>query len=216
MYAVRLTRTAEELQPLWTRFIGHCHRIIAYEHPAEGKTKRVHVHFYVEGLDVSTDTLKNWVKKALNVTSYPKSDWAFKAADGDLKLITYMSKGKYDPIHNQGFTDDIVYERKSRWLDYAAQLAKTAASPKKPHEEKLKSGEMLDEIEKRYRKEERLAEGWDRQMDVIISIARQVIYIENKALVGRFKFRDYVDTILARCMENYPYGRLQKDFMSYR
>lgn len=217
MYAIRVTKTAESLQMLWKRFTGHCTRIIAYEHPAEGKTKRVHVHFYVEGLDVSTDTVKNWIKKTLTVIDFPKQDWSFKSADGNLKIITYMSKGRYEPIHNNGFDDELVYQYKSRWLDYAAELAKsTTVHPKKPIEEKLKVGEMLDEIQARYMHEERLAEGFDRQLDVVISIAHQVIYVENKALVGRFKFRDYVDTILARCMDKYPYIQLQKDFMRYR
>jgi len=210
MYAIRITRTAAELAALWERLGHDSIRIIAYEH---NDGARPHVHVYLEGCTVSTDTLKNRIKKSLSVTTFAKSDWSFKGADGDLKVITYMSKGILEPIHNKGFDPEEVRRLKGNWLNYAT-LLKT--HPKKPVQPKLNASELVDEIVKRFRAQERHVDSFDRVMDLAISIAHQVLYVEANAVIGRFKFRDYVDTVMARLSDTYPWIPTQINFMRYR
>jgi len=210
-YALRITRNGEEMMPFWERLAGSCLRIIAYEH-LDGA--RVHCHATVEGATVSTDTMKNWIKKALAVTVFPRTDWKFTAYDGDEKAITYMSKGKYDPIYQKGHDPEEIRRLKGTWLDYATLMRST--DPKKPVAPALKWADMLDIAEKRFRSQEKLGETFHRTIEIAIDISRQVVYVENKALVGRHKFRDFVDTIVARVYDKYEWGRVQLNFMSYR
>jgi len=209
-YAIRITRTAKELEGLWERLDKGALRIIAYEH-LDGA--RPHIHIYAEGVTVSTDTLKNWIKRALSVQTFDKKDWSFKVADGDLKIITYMSKGKYDPAYNKGFELEQVAKLKGTWLDYAGLLR---TSPTKLVQPKLNVPALIDEIERRYMEIDRHTEDLDRIMTCIIDIAKKVVYKENKAIVGRHKFRDFVDTVFARVCPDYPWQKCQKDFMLYR
>ena len=210
-YALRITKTGKELEAFWERLAGSCLRLIAYEH---GDGARPHCHAIVEGATVSTDTMKNWIKRALSMTVFPRSDWEFKSFDGNLKAITYMTKGKYEPVFVKGFESDQINTLKGNWLSYATLMR--SDGPKKPVAPQLKWADMLDIAEKRLRTEERQTDSIDRMFDLAISVAKQVVYIENKALVGRHKFRDFVDTLVARVYDAYPWGRLQKDFMSYR
>jgi len=211
-YALRITRTGEELKPFWERVAAVTVRLIAYEH-TDGE--RTHCHALVEGVTVSTDTMKNWIKAALQVKTFPKQDWSFKAADQDGKYITYMSKGTLDPIFTKGYDPEEVRRLKGTWIDYRAALSDKRAKEKLEFP-KLRVPELLDEIEKRFHAQEHNAETMDRVMDVVISIARQVIYVENKAIVGRHKFRDFVDTVMARNFDKYPWIANQINFMRYR
>lgn len=210
-YALRITRTAKELMAFWERLGGASLRLIVYEHSAA----RPHCHALVEGASVGTDSMKNWIKKALGVSTFPKTDWQFKAStDNPLGFITYMSKGTLEPVYNKGFEPEQVNTLKGNWLSYATAMR--SQGPRKPVAEPLKWADMLDIAEKRLRDEERHAESTFRVINLAIGIAKQVVYIENKALVGRHKFRDFVDTIIARVADNQEWQRNQEIFMQYK
>lgn len=209
-YALRITRTAKELEVFWERLSGVSLRLIVYEHMAG----RAHCHALVVGAGISTDTMKNWIKRALDVNTFPKGDWSFKGTDDNHeKYITYMSKGTLDPYMMKGYDQVGIDLCKSRWVDLDQQLR---SQKLKPEETKVKWADMLDIAEQRVRAEERHTEVMDRFIDLVIYHSKQVVYIENKSLVGRFKFRDFVDTIVARVYDGYEWGRTQKEFMRYR
>lgn len=213
-YAVRITRTAKELMPFFERLTAASVRLIAYEH-TDGA--RAHVHMYVDGASVGTDTMKNWVKKALGVTAFPKTDWVFATPKPDQTpdtFITYMSKGRYDPVIAKGFEPSQVNTLKGNWLDYATQMR--SHGPKKPVAPQLKWADMLDIAEARLRKEQLHTDSVSRVIDCAISVAKQVVYVENKALVGRHKFRDFVDTLVARVSDNEKWQWTQTLFMQYK
>lgn len=214
-YAIRITNTAAELRPFWERLSGQCLRIIAYEH-LDGA--RPHCHAYVEGATVSTDTMKNWIKSILQVKTYPKSDWAFATTTKDKKplddgFVIYMSKGMYDPVYVKGFTPEEVEKQKGKWLDYRKIMSERKSDLKMP---KVNAAEMMEECMRRYRQQERLAESVNRSLEIIVDIVKQVVYIENKCICGRFKFRDFVDTVAAHVIDDYPWRNVQKDFIAYR
>jgi len=205
---------AAELQPFWERLSGHCIRLIAYEH-TDGA--RPHCHAYVEGATVSTDTMKNWIKRALSVTTFPKGDWVFATPKPDQTpegFITYMSKGKYEPCHNKGFEPNQVNTLKGNWLSYATILR--TQSHKKPVQPVLKWQDMLDIAEVRLRKDQLQTDSISRVQELAIQIAHKVVYTENRAIVGRHKFRDFVDTLMAIVADDERWRRNQNNFFEYK
>lgn len=131
----RLTRSYEESAPIFCAMAENPRvtRIIVYEHPADTDVARTHIHAYVQ-CTCSRDTIKNQIKKV--VGSVAVSDWAFankkyeKFNDlitvenpvSDLsRMITYMSKGKYQPMMTKGIDDDEVKIATERWVDYKAK-----------------------------------------------------------------------------------------------
>lgn len=214
-YAIRITNTAEELKAFWGRLSGHCLRIIAYEH-LDGA--RPHCHAYVVGAEVTTDTMKNWVKQALNVTKYPKSDWAFTTKTKDNKplddgYIIYMSKGRYEPVCVKGFAPEEVAKHKGNWIDYHKKMRERKIDVKP---EKINAHEMMEECLRRYRLSDTTSASVDKSLEKIVDIVKQVVYREHKCIVGRFKFRDFVDYIAAHVIDDYPWQQTQKDFIKYR
>lgn len=95
-----------------------CDKVVVYQHDAS----RTHVHMLLRECKVSTDTLKNWIKKALNV-SVKKTDWSFKSADKDDKYITYMSKGTLDPVFAHGYDSLGLAALRNKWVNANASIS---------------------------------------------------------------------------------------------
>lgn len=177
-----------------------CDVLVVYEHEPDDSVSRLHVHAYVEGLSVSTDTLKNWVKIALGVTAFPKTDWSFTEAR-DRGFITYMSNGHLTPKFVKGISDDEIKSLKAEWVDtpkpVKGKMTQYILKQENPAQQKLRQQELVDEIRRRvndYKGEE-----YDGKYDPIrlVRIIKQVVVIENKTVCGRYKFRDYYDTVMA-------------------
>lgn len=122
-YAFRIHATYQSLESFVKKVSEEADVLAVYEH---NDAKRIHIHGYVEGLRVSTDTLKNWVKKALNVKEFPKADWEFatKIAKGIHKgelvnrdALIYFHKGKHPILFNKGFTEEFVEEQHKKSYD---------------------------------------------------------------------------------------------------
>lgn len=90
---------------------ARCDSIIVYRHE---DTLHHHIHFLMKGVTVSYDTLVNVVKRA--IPGAKKDKYSFKTGAND-DFISYMSRGKLDPVFNQGFSEDIVKEKKSKGYD---------------------------------------------------------------------------------------------------
>jgi len=205
MLKIRVSRTYDELQkapPKDESFIKKlsdaCDVFVVYEHQADDSVNRTHIHAYVENPKVSTDTMKNWVKKTLGVVSFPKADWSFVGAT-DRGFITYLSKGNLDPLFVKGISDDEIRTLKSTWVVQPVRKGKVQYILKveNPAQQKLRQTEMVDEIRRRvndYKGEE-----YDGKYDPVrlVRIIKQVVVIENKTVCGRYKFRDYYDTVMA-------------------
>lgn len=191
MLAIRITQTYAELKPMFERVLEVSDKVIVYEHH---DAARVHVHGLLVGCRVSTDTLKNWVKRALGVNAYPKTDWTFKTAQ-DNNLITYMSKGILDPILVRGFSEEEVNDYRSKWV----QKEKPAVTEKvqfklkieNPAQQKIRQNEMMDMVKRRC-----VEKGLSKPSDVLREI-REVVYVEYKTVVGRYKIRDFYDYVMS-------------------
>lgn len=94
--------------------------MVVYEHT---EASRPHIHMLLVGCSVSTDTLKNYIKKELGVIS--SRDWSFKTAKSDYdNYIKYMSKGYIEPCYNKGFEETYLTDCRLKWeVDRLANAA---------------------------------------------------------------------------------------------
>ena len=127
-YAVRLRAGYETLATTIGAWAMRCEKVLCYEH--DDRHENLHVHLLLEGVATSVDTLKNDMRargidlKGAGQLSFKTK---FKLASGDVvnitddtkgRYITYMSKGKYDPKYNKGYTADYIALAKSQWVVY--------------------------------------------------------------------------------------------------
>jgi len=199
-YFCRVTTPYSTFIPVINRLQSECEKLIVYEH-SENELN-IHIHFLIIGFTKSTDSLKGWIKRDTG-KNFPATEWSFKTKykpfkedkerDVDENCITYMAKGHIDYKFIYGFTDNDVAKFKLNWIDYktrAKQSKLTSYIVKESAKaSKLRQNEMIDEIVRR------LAESADNTPEVILSLIRQVVIIENKTIIGRYKVRDYYDTI---------------------
>lgn len=130
-YAVRITRPYVQLASWVSRVAMVCEKMVVYEH--NENVSRIHIHAHIWGCADTDDTLKNWLSQTLNV-KVNKSDISFKQKykpKGSLQSkpidegnISYMSKGKYDPVYNKGYTDDELKVLKEKGFDKKEDLCK--------------------------------------------------------------------------------------------
>jgi len=111
-----------------------CVKAVFYEHPSTG-SKCVHVHGLIWGYAQKEDTLRNKCK-AISKGSYEASqNQRKKGPPVDEGFISYMSKGKYDPQHLKGWTQEQIDVLKAAGYDKDSQVpivvqsATSVASP---------------------------------------------------------------------------------------
>lgn len=188
MLAFRITRSALDLKPFFEKLSQYSDKIVVYQHD---EASRVHVHGLVEGCKPSSDTLKNWIKNV--VGKVERTDWSFITKDVDIGFITYMSKGKLDPVFVHNYETDLIHQYKGKWEDrpkiYKQQRLQFVVK-ESPAERKMRQEDMVQEIIRRLPDRPTTKE--------LLEMIVQVVIKENKNVVGRYKLRDYYDTISSR------------------
>lgn len=193
MLAFRITRSYDQLESFMTKLSQHSSKLVVYEHEAS----RLHVHGLVVDCNVSTDTLKNWIKNACQCSTFPKSDWSFITKDKQGRLvddnfITYMSKGVLQPKCVYGYDADVIEQYKLQWKPMKSQKVQYVLKQENPHEAKKRQIDMLDEIVRRVDAEKIVL------TEDILQVICDVVYRENRTIVGRYKIRDYYDMVVYR------------------
>lgn len=147
-YGIRITSPYDTLTKTVETIAKHSENVIVYEHTDASRT---HIHMYVEGLTVSTDTVKNWVKKELNITPFPKSDWAFetkitkglkKGQPVDRSAIVYFHKGKFPVMYNKGFTQEFIEEQHGKSFKKEVKTIEE----KKKEKKKINHWDIIEEV----------------------------------------------------------------------
>jgi len=193
-YAIRITNSYNELTQFVEQLVTCCDKLIIYEH----RSNRIHIHGLLINCKVSTDTLKNYVKRALSVNTYPKTDWSFKTLyEGnpvDDKFIIYMSKGTIQPSYNRGFTDAEIEQYRSQWVDRPRKersMTQYKLKYENPKEAKVRQNEMMEMIRQRCRQNQ------IKHPRKVLEVIRDVVYRECKTVTGRYKIRDYYDYVMS-------------------
>jgi len=118
-HAPRITHSYTMLEKLiedWSSISGKC---LVYQHEADEDVKHTHCHLLLEECQIGEAGI---IKRALkHIQLKGNNDWSFVQKDynGDVeKYITYMTKGKYDPVYNKGYCPLYLEECKKKWVDY--------------------------------------------------------------------------------------------------
>ena len=125
MIFARISRSFKDLQSALQRIAEKSERFICYEHA--DNVKNVHVHFLAVGPSISTDTMKNYIKK--NIGAVKSTEWSFKFAQ-DENCITYMSKGTLQPSISQGYEVSAIEAFRVLWKDPVGKQDKKTGDDK--------------------------------------------------------------------------------------
>lgn len=198
-YAFRIHGEYEKLKETCSKIGENSQFLVVYEHTGG----RTHIHGYVEGFTKSTDSIKSWVKKELNVETYPKTDWSFqtkyKKFEGvivpvDRECLVYFHKGEFKARYIKGITEEeLVSKYHSRSYKKPSPEGKVQYKLKSesPKEAKLRKNEFVKMCIQRMK--ERSVIDSMKILDIIIEVAK-----EYNEVVGVYKILEYYDTIILR------------------
>jgi len=178
-YHIRLTKPYSILEVFFRNL--QCDQLIVYQH---NDGKRPHVHCLAKNVPIQVTTLKARLTKLCG--TWAKEDWAFttKYKAGDLMLpindglITYMSKGHYEPSLVVGFDEQKVAELTALWVE------RERKKPKKPTYDTI-----IEQVIA-------MAVGPITGAELLHNIVD--VLNKHKVVCGRYKVRDIYDTILRR------------------
>lgn len=123
-FAVRWTLPFADVSGVVRRWALSADTLLCYQHVGS-VTEKVHVHLLVMGCGVTSDRLKQYAQE-LGITGGGNKFWSFKSKskvagpltqDTAPRYITYMTKGKYDPMYVKGYDDVFLAECKAAWVD---------------------------------------------------------------------------------------------------
>lgn len=109
-YAGRVHCDLSEQEVVIKGLKAKCDCLIVYRHD----TFHPHIHFLMTEVKCTYDTLVNVVKRA--IPGAKRDKYSFKTNAND-DFISYMSKGKLDPVYNYGYPLDLVTEKKLKGYD---------------------------------------------------------------------------------------------------
>lgn len=193
MYAIRISKTHNDFVNFFTKLDQVVDRYVFYQHDVPNN---FHVHGLLVNCRVSTDTLKNYIRK--DVGEVKASEWSFKTADS-LDFITYMSKGNLLPFALKGFEEAELKEYTSKWVHVETKkrsMTQYKLKIENPKESKIRQNELMDMVLQRCR-EQGLKGGRP-----VLEVIRQVVYVDHKTIVGRYKIRDYYDYVMGNGVNN--------------
>lgn len=183
--AIRISRSYEEVYD-WVNDLT-ADKILVYQHDADDEVSRTHIHMLLIGSTLKPDALKARYKKLYG--NIEAKDWSFKKSDGDVKYITYMSKGIIPPSFSKGYTVSEIEEYTKLWVD------KTML--------KVEDGKFVRDIDEPGQKTKfQLLEqmrsqlcGKDSTRLDILKIIRKVL-VKNRVVLGQWKAMDYYDSLM--------------------
>lgn len=117
-YFVRITHAYEIAKPIIHEWATRCDSMLVYEHSQATKTSKgkTHIHVILVNTSVDKKQLRN-IAAATKIPVKGNENMSFKAYDGANKPITYMSKGKVDPMYNKGYEVDVIEAAKAAWVE---------------------------------------------------------------------------------------------------
>lgn len=165
-----------------------CERVIIYQHNADTSVKRTHIHGLVFGCTRKEDTVRNRFFKG-------KYDYSLKSKVDDM-FITYMSKGKLDPVFVKGFDPELIGLRKSEWQDH--RITPTVdvsdkSSNKKTKKELLRI--MLETYDSQWAEVDKKSSMRYMSLDSVLRHIRKIL-IDNNEVIGMYKVMDYYDSFM--------------------
>lgn len=157
-----------------------------------------HIHAYIIAYRHTSETLRENIKKIFGVKrgqftvseTYEKDGERHPVNDD---AITYMSKGRLEPLHNHIEDKQLVEDKKRAWIE-----------PEVVTKVVLQGGKLLravDESKKKTKRqlvEEMIAEIGDKKghsVETTIGCIRKVL-VRNNEVIGMYKVIEYYDSVL--------------------
>lgn len=193
MLAIRVTRPCLDLVPFFEKLEERCDKYVFYQHDESLSVKRTHVHGLIVGCQVSTDTLKNWIKSAVGTVD--KSDWSFVTKDVNERFITYMTKGVLEPATVKGYSEEEINKYRKDWVPHEKKklsggLTQFKLVSEKPETARQRQVDLLQPVLDYFIAHPNEATG-RTVLQHILKVIR-----EKKLIVGRYKIRDYYDYVM--------------------
>lgn len=119
--SARITRPYADLSGCIRAITSYCDLLVVYQHDTETQTVseggKTHIHFVMTHKQ-TVKNLKNIIQKALPCGDAlsGNEDWKFAKWDGDMKALTYMTKGKLEPKYFQGIESTELIKFRQQWV----------------------------------------------------------------------------------------------------
>lgn len=155
---------------------GSYDKVIAYRHEIPGNN---HYHGLLENYRDTPEWFRKKIKKLFNLES--KAQYSCKYKDISCNFISYMSKGKLDPVINIGYDPILVSELKALGYD-AKETLKT---------EKTK----WDYYEMMRGRIHTMGLYPIHDYEKVVEVIRKVL-MDNKQVIGFYKIKDYYDMLM--------------------
>lgn len=199
-YAIRIHAAYSELVGFFDKLDTKHIKYIVYQHDKDKGASRTHIHALLLSVSQSTDTLKNWVKEALNVTDFKGGNgfWSFKVAysapDDEFKyehFVRYKSKGCLSPMRNSAFSAEQVDSARSRWVCASvASASETSPETVIVSVQKKTKNQIMEEVAIKLRN--RNGTAMANESEIIRCVC--AVLRENKVITNMYKIGDYVDS----------------------
>lgn len=119
-YAPRVAMAYQDISGVVSKWASLCQQVIVYEHEADSKVKKTHVHLLMLGSSVKEEALKRLFHKDIKGLKGGNDLWSWShkgCKDPDLQFITYMSKGRLHPKFQQNISDEVVEDYRLKWSE---------------------------------------------------------------------------------------------------
>lgn len=119
-HAIRITLPFEDCSGIISQWSDRSQRAIVYQHDADEKISKTHVHIGLYGCEVKAEQLKRLWK---NCPGKGNEFWSWKEEadeflpDGTNKYLTYMSKGKLAPVFVKNISNESVENSRLSWVE---------------------------------------------------------------------------------------------------
>lgn len=178
---LRISRPYDQLREVFKGLEAEF--IVVYEH---NEASRVHIHALLKECPIQLLGLKRRIEKVVGKVS--KTDWSFKTTEITEQFITYMSKGKLDPVFVKGYTPERIASYRSAWIEPEKKVQTKLTKPN----DKATYREILDEVKRIIPKDLKFY-GHSDVMYVVQNLTR--VLNEKKIITSRYKVRDLLDTL---------------------
>lgn len=121
-YAPRVSLPYNDMSGVVEMWSRSCDKMVVYEHQADEGCNTTHVHMIMINCKYkSQDTLCNQFRKLIETDRKGNGLWSWEHKDfpnPDESYVTYMSKGKLEPVFVMNMTVNEIEVFKSRWRQY--------------------------------------------------------------------------------------------------
>lgn len=211
MLAVRISRSYVDISSVLIEISRKSEGACWYEHDADEEVSRQHVHGLLVNPTISTDTMKGWLRKILGPVD--RYDWAFPTTyKNDLKevcavnmdFITYMSKGKLEPVHCYGSIHSLlcdVYRKK--WVERSKRITQT--------EQKIKEKTHWDLIQEILTESHKIPGAW---CNVLERQDGELVTVQGLSDAGRADIFDLMCQVLNKNKVRTSRNELERFYVS--